>query len=141
MPKERNYKQSEKTAFRMGEHNSKWSNWQIINLQNIQAAHAAQYQKNKQPNKKKSKWNYRWRINLQNIQAAHAIQYQKNEQPNQKWVKELKDISPKKTYRWLVNTWKDAQHHSFYQKNANQNHNEVPSYAGQNGCHQKVYKQ
>ena len=22
------------------------------------------------------------------------------------------DISPKKTYRWLRNTWKDAQHHS-----------------------------
>ena len=30
----------------------KQSNWQKINLQNIQAAHAAQYQKNKQPIKK-----------------------------------------------------------------------------------------
>ena len=28
-----------------------------------------------------------------------------------------------------------------YQRNANQNHNEVPSDAGQNGCYQKVYKQ
>ena len=28
-----------------------------------------------------------------------------------------------------------------YQRNANQNHNEVPSHAGQNGCYQKVYKQ
>ena len=28
-----------------------------------------------------------------------------------------------------------------YQRNANQNHNEVPSQASQNGCHQKVYKQ
>ena len=26
-----------------------------------------------------------------------------------------------------------------YQRNTNQNHNEVPSHAGQNGCHQKVY--
>ena len=34
-----NYKQGEKTAFRMGENNSKWSNWQIINLKNIQEAH------------------------------------------------------------------------------------------------------
>ena len=34
----------------MGENNSKWNNWQIINLQNIQATHAAQYQKNEQPN-------------------------------------------------------------------------------------------
>ena len=27
-----------------------------------------------------------------------------------------------------------------YQRNANQNHNEVSSHTGQNGCHQKVYK-
>ena len=26
------------------------------------------------------------------------------------------DISPKKTYRWLINTWKDAQHHSLSEK-------------------------
>ena len=34
----------------MGENICKWSNWQRINLQNIQAAHAAQYQKKTQPN-------------------------------------------------------------------------------------------
>ena len=28
-----------------------------------------------------------------------------------------------------------------YQRNASQNHNEVPSHSGQNGCYQKVYKQ
>ena len=33
-----------------------------------------------------------------------------------KWAKELTDISPKKTYRWLTNTWKDAQHHSLLEK-------------------------
>ena len=32
--------------------NSKWSNWQTTNLKNIQAAHAAQFQKNKWPSKK-----------------------------------------------------------------------------------------
>ena len=37
-----NYKQGEKTAFGMGENNSKWSNWQTTNLKNIQATHAAQ---------------------------------------------------------------------------------------------------
>ena len=36
----------------MGENNSKQSNGQIIHLKNIQAAHAAQFQKNKQPIKK-----------------------------------------------------------------------------------------
>ena len=52
MYNERNYKQDEKTAFRMGENNSKQSNWQKINLKNIQASHTAQFQKNKQPNQK-----------------------------------------------------------------------------------------
>ena len=47
-----NDKQGENIAFRMGENNSKWSNWQRTDLKNIQAAHAAQYQKNKQPNQK-----------------------------------------------------------------------------------------
>ena len=47
---------------------------------------------------------------------------------------------PKKTYRWLTNTWKDAQHHS-YQRNVNQNHNEVSSHASQNGCYPKINKQ
>ena len=28
-----------------------------------------------------------------------------------------------------------------YQRNANQNNNEIPSHAGQNGCSTKVYKQ
>ena len=47
-----NHKQDEKTTVRMGENNCKWSNWLNINFQNIQAVHAAQYQINKQPNKK-----------------------------------------------------------------------------------------
>ena len=48
-------KQGEKTAFKMAENNSKWSNWQRINLKNIQAAPAAQFQKNKWPNQKWAK--------------------------------------------------------------------------------------
>ena len=39
----------------MGENNSKWTNWQRINFQNIQAAHTPQYQRNKQPNQKVGK--------------------------------------------------------------------------------------
>ena len=50
-----NYKQGEKTALRMGENNSNWNNWQMINFQNIQAAHTTQWQKNKQPNQKVGK--------------------------------------------------------------------------------------
>ena len=39
----------------MEENNSKWSNWQRINLKNIQATPAAQFQKNKRPNQKMEK--------------------------------------------------------------------------------------
>ena len=52
MHSEGNYKQGENIAFKMGENNSKQSNWQRINLKNIQAAHAAQFQKNKRSNQK-----------------------------------------------------------------------------------------
>ena len=52
MHNKENYKQGEKTAFGMGENNSKWSNWQRTNLKNIQATPAAQFQKNKRPNQK-----------------------------------------------------------------------------------------
>ena len=50
-----NYKQGEKTALGMGENKIKWNNWQRIDLHTIQAAHAAQNQKNKKPNKKLGK--------------------------------------------------------------------------------------
>ena len=49
---QRNYKQGEKTALRLGENNSKWSNRQRINLKNIQATPEAQFQKNKWLNQK-----------------------------------------------------------------------------------------
>ena len=38
----------------MGENICKWSNQQRINLQNIQAAHATQYQKTNNPIKKEA---------------------------------------------------------------------------------------
>ena len=47
-----NYKQDEKTTHRMGENICKWTDQQGINLQDIQTAHAAQYQKKKQVNQK-----------------------------------------------------------------------------------------
>ena len=46
-----NHKQDQNTTLRMAENICKRSKWQRINLQNLQAAHAAQYQ-NKQPNPK-----------------------------------------------------------------------------------------
>ena len=63
-----------------------------------------------------SKWNNWPRINFQNIQAAHTTQTRKTDNPIKKWEKDLTDISTKKTYRWLTNTWKDAQYHSWLEK-------------------------
>ena len=93
----------------MGENNSKWNNWQRINLKNIQAIPAAQFQENKGPNQKmgqKTKQTF--------LQRRHTHGQQ--------------------TYEKVLNI-------THYQRNANQNHNEVPSHAGQNGCDPKVYKQ
>jgi len=40
----------------------------------------------------------------------------KTNNPIKKWGKDLTDISPKKTYRWLTNTRKHAQHRSLVEK-------------------------
>ena len=81
-----NYKQCEKTAFRLGENNSKLSNRQRINLKNIQEAPVAQFQKNKWPNQKIGQ-----RTKQTFLQRRH-------------------------TDKWLKNTWKDVQHHSLPEK-------------------------
>ena len=47
------------------------------------------------------------------MQATYACQFQKNKWPNQKMGQRH---SPKKTYGWLTNTWKDAQHHPLLEK-------------------------
>ena len=37
--------------------------------------------------------------------------YNNRKKTVKKWAEDLIDISPKKTYRWPIGTWKDAQHH------------------------------
>ena len=106
MHNKENAKQGEETAFRVGENNSKWSNWQRINLKNIKTAHSAQYQKNKIPSQKMAQ-------KLKRLLSEHLQMANKHEK-----ILNITD----------------------YQRNANENHNEVPSHKGQNGSYQKVYK-
>ena len=86
----------------MGENNSKGNNWQIINFQNIQAAHTIQYQKSKQPNQKVGK----------GPEETFLQRHTEGQQAHE----EMLSIT-------------------HYQRNANQDHKEVPSHASQNGCY------
>ena len=72
-------------------------------------------------------------VNIQNIQTAHTTQYQKNKQPNQKMGRR-----PKQTFLQRRHTNGQKTHEKMlniinYQRNANQNYNEVPPHTGQNG--------
>ena len=75
------------------------------------------------------------------IQAARAAQYQKNKQSSQNMGQRTKQIFLQRRHTDGQQTHEKMLNITHYQRNANQSHNEVPSHAGQDGCHQKVYKQ
>ena len=79
--------------------------------------------------------------NLKNIQATPIAQLQKNKQPNQKIGQRTKQTFLQRRHTDGQQTHEKMLNITHYQRNANQNHNEVPSHAGQNGCDPKVYKQ
>ena len=87
----------------MGENICKWCDWQGINLQNIQTAHAAQY--------KKKKFNQKMGRRPKILQSTYTEAHEK-----------------------MLNI-------TSYERNENQNCNEVSPHTSQNGNHQKIYKQ
>ena len=92
----------------MGGNICKWCDWQGINLQNIETAHAAQYQK------KKKKHNQKMGRRSKILQSTY--------------------IDGQETHEKMLNI-------TNYQRNENQNYNEVSPYTSQNGNHQKIDKQ
>ena len=80
-----------------------------------------------------SKWSNLQRINLKNIQATPAAQFQKNKWPNQKMGQRTKQIFLQRRHTDGQQTHEKMLNITHYQRNANQNHNEVPFHASQDG--------
>ena len=60
--------------------------------------------------------------------------------PIKKWSKDLNGHFSKEDIQ-VASKHKKMLNISHYQRNANQNHNEVPLHASQDGCYPQVYKQ
>ena len=64
------------------------------------------------------------------MQAAHVAQFQKNKRPNQKIGQRTNRHFSKEDIQMANKQHEKMLNITHYQRNANQNHNEVPSHTG-----------
>ena len=69
------------------------------------------------------------------------LNFRKMNDPIKKMGQRTKQTFFQRRHRDGKQTHEKMLNITHYQRNANQNHNEVPSHASQNGCDPKVYKQ
>ena len=76
--------------------------------------------------------------NLKNIQATLAAQFQKDKRPNQKMGQRTKQTFLQRRRRDGQKAHENILNIIHYQRNTNQNHNDVSPYLGENDQHQKI---
>ena len=76
-------------------------------------------------------------LNLQNIKTTHTTQQQENKQPNLKMSKRPEQIFLQRRHKNGQQAREKMLNITKYQRNADQNYNEVPPHTGQNGHHHK----